>query len=45
MPDDFGFSKDASGPIADVYGIIIGDRVHAARHRRLDEIPKKRRKS
>jgi hypothetical protein len=36
--------KDASGPIADVYGIIIGDRVHAARHRRLDEITQKTKK-
>jgi hypothetical protein len=36
--------KDASGPIAQAYGLIIGDRVEAARHRRLDEITRKTRK-
>ncbi len=36
--------KDASGPIADAYGLIIGDRVHAARHRRLDAIMRKTKK-
>jgi hypothetical protein len=36
--------RDASGPIADAYGLIIGDRVHAARHRRLDQITRKTKK-
>lgn len=33
--------KDSVGPIADVYGLIIGDHIHAARHRRLDAITRK----
>jgi hypothetical protein len=36
--------KDAANPIADVYGLIIGDHVHAARHRRLDAITRKTKK-
>lgn len=33
--------RDAAGPIADVYGLIIGDHVSAARHRRLDDMMRK----
>jgi hypothetical protein len=33
--------KDGALPIADIYGLIIGDQVHAARHRRLDAITRK----
>src|ERR1043166_1148906 len=36
--------KDASGPIGEFYGLVIGDRVAAARHRRLDEITRKTKK-
>jgi hypothetical protein len=36
--------KEAGGAVADIYGLIIGDQVHAARHRRLDEITRKTRK-
>src|SRR4051794_27972998 len=36
--------KDASGPIADFYSLVIGDRVQAARHRRLDEMTRRTRK-
>ena len=36
--------KDASGPIADAYGLIIGDHIHAARDRRLDQITRKTKK-
>lgn len=36
--------RDASGTIADFYGIVIGDRMHAARERRLDEITRKTKK-
>jgi hypothetical protein len=33
--------RDSAKPIADVYGLIIGDQIHAARHRRLDAITRK----
>jgi hypothetical protein len=33
--------RDSAAPIADIYGLIIGDRLHAARHRRLDAITRK----
>lgn len=36
--------KDAAPAIADIYGIVIGDRIQAARHRRLDEMTRKTRK-
>jgi Abortive infection alpha len=35
--------RDGAGPIADFYGLIIGDQIHAARHRRLDAITRKTR--
>jgi Abortive infection alpha len=35
--------RDGAGPIADVYGLIIGDHIHAARNRRLDAIARKTR--
>jgi hypothetical protein len=35
--------RDGAGPIADIYGLIIGDQIHAARHRRLDSITRKTR--
>ena len=30
--------KDAAGPIADAYGLLIGDRISAARTRHLDQL-------
>jgi hypothetical protein len=33
--------RDSARPIADIYGLIIGDHIHAARHRRLDAITTK----
>ena len=35
--------RDGARPIADAYGLIIGDQIHAARHRRLDAITRKTR--
>jgi hypothetical protein len=36
--------RDAAQPIGDLYGLLIGDHVHAARSRRLDAITRKTRK-
>ncbi|MGY8705129.1 Abi-alpha family protein [Bradyrhizobium sp. 18BD] len=33
--------KQSSQHIADIYGILIGDQLHAARHRRLDAITRR----
>jgi len=33
--------KQSSQQIADIYGVLIGDHIHAARHRRLDAITRK----
>src|ERR1700722_7712557 len=39
----FDLIRDSARPIADAYGLIIGDQIHAARHRRLDAITRKTR--
>jgi hypothetical protein len=36
--------KDAAGPIADIYGLVIGDHIGAARSRRLDKMMRKTKK-
>jgi hypothetical protein len=36
--------KDSAQPIANIYGLLIGDQIGAARHRRLDAITRKTKK-
>jgi hypothetical protein len=36
--------KDGASHIGDIYGLLIGDQIHAARHRRLDAITRKTQK-
>jgi hypothetical protein len=36
--------KDGATHIGDAYGLLIGDQIHAARHRRLDAITRKTQK-
>jgi hypothetical protein len=36
--------KATAGPVAEIYGLIIGDKIQAARQRRLDAIMRKTRK-